>query len=157
VKTQAPAWLVALLRAGLGAVLVLAGALKVRDPAAFALEITNFQLLPALAPYLAVILPTTEILTGLALFVGTRPWRQAGAVAALGLFGLFTAAVVHAVTRGINVDCGCFGSSSGPVTPLTIARNVGLLLATGALLALDRSSPRPAPFSGPRTSGPGAR
>ena len=125
-----------LLRIGLGALLAWAGAVKLGDASQFAVEITNYRFLPALAPWLAVMLPGVEIATGLALLVGPRPWLRAASLVATLLLLAFTVAVTQVVLRGINIQCGCFGGDSGPVTWLTVLRDVGLLgaaVATGLL------------------------
>jgi putative oxidoreductase len=127
----------AVLRVGLAALLVVAGLLKLRDPAAFATEISNFQLLPALAPHLAVTLPAIEILTGLLLLGASSPWRRAAALTALALMVVFTGAVASAFTRGLDVSCGCFGSGGAPVSALTILRNLALVAAAGGLFLLE--------------------
>lgn len=129
---------VALLRIGLGALFVVAGVLKLRDPAAFATEIANYRLLPSLAPYLATTLPAVEVVVGAALIVAPLAWRRAAALATMGLLVMFTIAVVYVVRSGINVDCGCFGGSSGPVTAWTIARDLGLLGAAAVILFRDK-------------------
>jgi putative oxidoreductase len=133
----------------LGAIFITAGLSKIVDPKAFAQEIANFQLLPALAPYLAAALPATEIVAGGALLVGTPPWRRAGAAAIFALTALFTVAVSSAAARGLDISCGCFGAGGGPVTWLTVARNVGLLAIAGALVATGaeprRGAPTPVP------------
>jgi uncharacterized membrane protein YphA (DoxX/SURF4 family) len=129
------------LRCLLGGLFIVAGGLKLRDPGAFAQEIANFRLLPALAPYLAIVLPPVEIVSGVALLALPRAWRRGGAVALTGLLAVFTVAVVSAVARGVNIDCGCFGAGTGPVSGLTVARNLGLLVVAGALLWLDRDRP----------------
>ena len=49
------------LRLGLGGALRRHRRLKLADPAAFALEIHNYQLFPALAPLLAATLPAVEL------------------------------------------------------------------------------------------------
>jgi putative oxidoreductase len=121
------------LRLGLGGLFAAAGALKLGDANAFAIEIHNYQLLPALAPALAVTLPTIELALGAALIAGRWPWVRAGALCAVGVLGVFTVAVASVVVRGINITCGCFGAGSGPVTILTVLRDVALL-AAGALL-----------------------
>lgn len=122
------------LRAGLGALLVVAGALKLRDPGAFATEIANYQLLPALAPFLAAALPLTELLVGAALLLAPVAWRRPAALAAAVLCATFFLAVATAYARGINIECGCFGTGGGPITALTILRNVLLIGAAAALL-----------------------
>jgi putative oxidoreductase len=126
------------LRIVLGALLVVAGALKLGDPTAFANEITNYRFLPALAPWLAATLPVVEVVLGLALVAAPIGWRRAAALAALGLLAVFTVAVAQVVARGINVDCGCFGGNSGPVTLLTVARDLVLVAMAAAILWLER-------------------
>ncbi len=126
---EPPAWKLVVLVARLivGALFVVAGVLKLADTATFATEIAHYQLYPELAPWLAIMLPSTELVVGGALLVGPPAWRRAAALAALGLLVMFTVALVHVVRAGINVDCGCFGGKTGPVTAWTIARDLALL------------------------------
>jgi uncharacterized membrane protein YphA (DoxX/SURF4 family) len=130
------------LRAVVGGLLVIAGVLKLRAPVAFATEIANYQLFPAVAPYLAATLPVVELVVGLTLLVAPVAWRRASALAALALFAAFTVAVASAYFRRINIDCGCFGTGGGPITALTLARNVALISAAVALVALERPTAR---------------
>ncbi len=93
----------------LGVVFVYAGALKAWDPLRFAHDMQNFHIVPwSLGVRLAFYLPWLEILAGLALLSGIlRP----GALAILSaLMIVFIAATISARLRGINLDCGCFGS-----------------------------------------------
>jgi hypothetical protein len=55
------------------------------------------------------------------------------------LLAVFTVAVTQVVLRGINIECGCFGGSSGTVTWLTVVRDVALFGA--ALLSFYLSGP----------------
>jgi len=126
-------------RAVLGGLFVLAGVLKLQSGGQFAIEIANYQLFPSLAPYLAVALPPIEVLAGVALVI--PGWRRAGALCITGLLVMFTVAVTTVRLRGINVDCGCFGGDSGPITWWTVARDV-LLLALAALLSLRSDRPK---------------
>jgi putative oxidoreductase len=135
------------LRLGLGGLFAVTGALKIGDPAAFAVEIHNYQLFPALAPVLAAALPAVELAVAAALLAGPRPWLRAGALASAALMLVFTVAVGSAVARGINISCGCFGAGSGPVTPLTVLRDLALLAASAAVLLLADD---------PRTTAPGS-
>jgi hypothetical protein len=132
--TRALEWL---LRLALAALLLWAGVAKLGDPAGFAVAITNYHLLPSLAPYVAVTLPTIELVIGAALLVAPRAWRRAAALCATGLMAVFTVAVAQVVVRGINVSCGCFGGDSGPVTWLTVLRDVALCAAAVALIVLS--------------------
>lgn len=139
------AWL---LRLGLGGMLVAAGLLKLRDPSGFAVEISNYQLLPSLAAYPAVILPATELVLGLGLILGPAAWRRAATVGVAILFLLFTVAVTSAYVRGINISCGCFGGGGDAIGPLTLLRNLALLLGISALWVWD-APPRQAAPSAP--------
>lgn len=134
--------LVLLGRFGLGGLLVLAGALKVRAPGAFATEIANYQLLAAVAPYVAAALPMIELALGGALIAAPRAWRQAAAGGAALLLGGFTVAVGSAYFRRINIDCGCFGTGGGPITLFTLLRNLGLLGVACALVRAWAPAPR---------------
>jgi uncharacterized membrane protein YphA (DoxX/SURF4 family) len=127
-----------LLRLGLGGLLVVAGALKLRDPSGFAVEIGNYQLVPTLAPYLAAALPVTEILLGLGLAFFPLGWRRPAAVGVALLLLTFALAVASAYLRGINIACGCFGGGGDAIGPLTLMRNLALLVAIAALWRLDR-------------------
>jgi putative oxidoreductase len=124
-------------RLGLGLLFVVAGWNKLLDPAGLAQEIANYQLFPATAPYLAIALPTSEMVAGLALLLGPPPWRAAGASAIGLLLLVFTGAVVSALLRGLDIDCACFGTGSGSVTWLTFVRNLGLLAAAATALAVE--------------------
>ncbi len=126
-----------LLRLVMGGLLVVAGLLKLRDPSGFAVEISNYQLLPALAAYPAAILPATEVVLGLALVVAPAPWRRAATVGVAILFLIFTVAVTSAYVRGINIACGCFGGGGDAIGPLTLVRNLALLLGISALWVWD--------------------
>ena len=125
-----------ILRLGVGGVLVVAGALKLRAPAAFATEIANYQLFPGVAPYVAATLPVAEIVLGLCVVAAPSTWRRAAALGALALFGGFTVAVATAYFRHTNIDCGCFGTGGGPIDALTLARNAVLMAAAAALVFL---------------------
>jgi hypothetical protein len=124
---RAMSWIGFAARLVVGGLFVVAGALKLGDPTLFATEIANYHFMPELAPWLAVTLPPTEIVVGAALLAAPAPWRRAASLAAMGLLVMFIVAIVHVVRAGINVDCGCFGGNTGPVTAWTAARDVALL------------------------------
>ncbi len=134
------------LRAGLAALFLYAGIAKLADVRTFALDVANYRLLPAalVAPFAAAI-PGVEIACGIGL-LRARSARAAGILAA-ALLAAFTLAAGQALARDINIDCGCFGSVRAPVTILTITRDVGLLAAALAAVALaphaDEEAPRP--------------
>jgi putative oxidoreductase len=135
------------LRLALGGLFLYAGVVKLGTPAEFATEIANYHLGSALAPLMAVTMPTVEIVLGVALIAGTRPWVRAAALGSAGLLAVFTVAVSTVVARGINVDCGCFGGKSGPVTMLTVLRDLGLFAMAFAIFRLATRPAPPAPAS----------
>jgi len=127
----------------LAATFLFAGVSKLRDPVAFADEIGNYELLPQLAPYVAIVLPMLEVVAGLTLLLAPRLWQRAAALVCASLMAAFTFAAVSALVRGLNIDCGCFGNGSGPITWLTLARNGALLAMCGWLIWEPRVSDAP--------------
>ena len=98
-----------------GAVFVYAGALKVRDPLQFALDVSNYHLLPwSVGIGLAFYLPWLEILSGLAL-IFHRVFTGALTITA-ALMVAFIGATIWAKAQGINVACGCFGATGKDLT-----------------------------------------
>lgn len=115
------------LRVVLGALFIYSGAMKLLDPAAFQVEIANFELIPlGLSGLVALYLPWLELLCGVALVVKRH---AGGSLLILGvLMVMFIAFVGSAWARGLDVTCGCFGASdSAPNYPLWIGRNLLIL------------------------------
>ena len=118
-----------------GGVFLVAGGLKLADPAEFGVDIHNYRLLPyRTAVLLAVYLPWLEILCGT--FLILRRLQSAVLLLLLLLLLLFTAALVSAWVRGIDIACGCFGSGSHIAYPWSVLRNLALL---GGIVLLGRA------------------
>jgi uncharacterized membrane protein YphA (DoxX/SURF4 family) len=136
-------WLATLARLLLGGVFVVAGALKLPDPAAAVRAVRAYKLLPeALVSPVAFGMPVLEIAVGLALLVGV--FVRTAAIATAVLLIVYIAAVGSAWARGLQIDCGCFGNggqvAAGQTAyPLEIARDVGLLVVALALAWWPRS------------------
>lgn len=95
-------------RVVLGALLIVAGAMKVSDPSSLAAGIAGFRLLPAaIVGPLALALPYLEMLIGAYLVLGL--FTRVAAVFAAGAFFIYAGAIASAVIRGIPANCGCFG------------------------------------------------
>jgi uncharacterized membrane protein YphA (DoxX/SURF4 family) len=130
-------WAATAARLLLGAVLVVAGLLKLPDPAAAVRAVRAYQLLPeALLGPVAFGLPVVEIAVGLALLAGV--FVRTAALAAAVLMAVFIAAVGSAWARGLQIDCGCFGgggqvAAGRTAYPGEVARDVGLLVVALAL------------------------
>jgi uncharacterized membrane protein YphA (DoxX/SURF4 family) len=125
----------------LAAVFLLAAYGKLRDPYAFAMSIYAYRLVPPwAATTLAVLMPALEVLASLAL-VSRVLWRG-GALILGTMLLVFVAALFQAILRGIDIECGCFGKGSSPVSFWLIARNYGLLLLALFPLVAERARAR---------------
>jgi uncharacterized membrane protein YphA (DoxX/SURF4 family) len=97
-----------LARIALAAVFLYAGFSKLPDPAAFAVSVENYRLLPcAFSGWVALYLPWLETGCALGLFL---PRLRLGATALLAvLCAGFCGFIVSALLRGLDISCGCFG------------------------------------------------
>ncbi len=93
-----------------GGLFLWAGTVKVVHPGLFYGDILSYQLVPdSLAVVAAWYLPWFECVCGAALFCGkTRPAARLGLLVLVAVFAL---ALVSAWVRGLDISCGCFGSS----------------------------------------------
>jgi uncharacterized membrane protein YphA (DoxX/SURF4 family) len=111
----------------LGGLFIYAGILKMRDVQQFADSIAAYRMLPVQSiNVMALALPPFEIILGLLLLIG---WKTR--MAALGvtlLLGIFTLALFQALLRGLNIDCGCFGSEAPAPLKLWLSLGRDLLL-----------------------------
>ncbi len=136
---------VLIIRVLLGALLLVAGALKVGHPAELAENIAGFRLLPAhVAGPLALALPYIELMLGAYLILGLFT-RAVAAIAAVQFF-CYAGAVASALVRHIAANCGCFGPNDAAVADwphvaldLTLAfASLFVAWAAPGALAVDR-------------------
>jgi len=117
-----------------GAVLLIGAVDKLREPELWRDAVENYRLLPGAAvPAFARTLPLLEIGAGVLLLpLATRP---AGALLALALLAMFTAAIAINLARGRDrIDCGCGGDGT-PLGTAVVLRNVALMLLAVAAAA----------------------
>ena len=124
-------WLTLLARLILGAVLLVAGALKVPNLPKSAMAVRAYEMLPIpIANFLGYTLPWIEIGLGLLLIVGVTV-KISAALGALTMLA-FIIAIAQAWARGLSIDCGCFGGG-GTIDPedtkylSEIIRDIGLM------------------------------
>lgn len=112
----------------LGFVFIFAAISKVTEPEGFARAITNYKLLPLLLiNILAIVLPWVELCAGILLVFGVSV--KENSLILSGLLFIFIIAIVISLARGLNIDCGCFGTVAGTkIGILKILENIGLLI-----------------------------
>jgi uncharacterized membrane protein YphA (DoxX/SURF4 family) len=136
-------WIGLLARLLVGGVWIVAGALKLPDPAASVRAVRAYDLLPeAVVPTVGHLLPVLEMVVGVCLVLGVLT-RYVAVLAAL-LFAAFIIGISSAWARGLSIDCGCFGGGGADANaaakyPWEIARDTGLLLLSVLLIWRPRT------------------
>lgn len=124
-------WVGVVARLVVGGVWLYAGALKLPHPDTSVSAVRAYQLLPTgLAETVGHVLPMLEIVVGGCLVLGLL-LRFTGVVSAL-LLVAFIIGIVSVWSRGIEINCGCFGDGGADANatskyPWEIARDTGLL------------------------------
>lgn len=138
-------WVSRLLYGLVGAFFGIAALVKIADPEAFFSSLLTYQVFPReLALGLALYAPLLELIVAVCLIVGF--WRAGASLLTAFMLLLFIALVVQGLARGLELDCGCFGSNQLQ-TPgdyaLKIGQNVLLLVSLFAARFLE---PQRRPF-----------
>ena len=126
-----------------GGVWLVAGALKLPDPAGSVRAVRAYQLLPeVVVGPVGYALPVVEVLVGLCLVAGLLV--RVNAMLSAVLFVAFIVGIASAWTRGLQIDCGCFGGGGFDADarakyPLELARDFGLLFASVWLVLRPRT------------------
>lgn len=137
-------WFGLLARLITGGVWLVAGALKFADPAGAVRAVRAYELLPeSVVPLVGHALPAVEMVIGLALILGIFT-RWAAVLSGL-LFLAFIIGIASAWSRGLQIDCGCFGGGGFDAKatdkyPWEIARDVALLALSLYLVVRPRSA-----------------
>jgi putative oxidoreductase len=131
-----------ILRLGIGALFVYAGLLKAMDPSQFLQDIESYGLIaysPAAA--VALYLPYLEILAGSSVIL--KRAYSGGLLVLLCLTFVFTLALSAAWLRGLDISCGCFGTSGGTADyPWLFTRDCLILGSLGVLKSQENIVPR---------------
>jgi uncharacterized membrane protein YphA (DoxX/SURF4 family) len=141
VRGTGPAGLLVLaLRVVLGAMFVYAGVVKIADPAGFAQAIANYRILPAgLVHLAAVVLPWVELLAGASMVLGL--FLPGGSLVVAGLMLVFACALGFDLWRGLDISCGCFGSTGDAITWWYVPRDLLLSGMAGLVWYFSSNSP----------------
>lgn len=127
-------WVSLLVRLGLAAVFLIAGALKVTDLDAGGRAVVAYELMPPdVAMTVGAVQPFIEMALGLLLLLGLATRLAAWISAALLV--AFISGIVSAWARGLNIDCGCF-SKGGHLPPGQTPNYLPEILRDVAFLAM---------------------
>jgi len=130
----------------LALVFAVAGLAKLADRRGTREAVAAFGSPAEIAGGLAIALPVAELAVAALLL----PARTAlyGAIGAVALLVLFTAALATALARGESPDCHCFGQlHSTPASRRTLARNGALLAVALVVLGASAADPPPSAFA----------
>ncbi len=126
-------YLLILFRIIVGFVFIYAGILKISDPAGFSDAINNYDLLPlSFVNFFAITLPWIEVVAGLFLLFGISVKENSFIISVMLVVFIF--AIVISLGRGLNIECGCFGTSSGSKVGIIKLLENSLLLTFSFLL-----------------------
>ena len=130
-------YLLLTIRLFFGFVFIYASVTKISDPEGFAQTIYNYKLLPLfLVNILAIILPWIELTTGILLLFGVSVKENSAILN--GLLIIFIIAIIISLFRGLDINCGCFGTVDGAKVGLQkILENIGLLILGFVLIKFD--------------------
>jgi hypothetical protein len=105
--------------------LAVSGFRHLDNPYLFLSHIYSYDLVgEATGVFVAAILPPLQLTLAIALFFDASGRRAAFLMTAL-LFAVFLSAQILALSRGLEISCGCFGTSDKPIGPPSIALAAG--------------------------------
>jgi hypothetical protein len=134
-----------LARLTLAGIFLLAAVPKILDPVSFAIDISNYQILPqVLVNVTAIVLPWIEAFAALALLSG---FALDGAILLVTLqLVAFIAMLGQAWWRDLDIECGCFGHGDGRKVAKALMEDwVFLIIATSVMYFRLRAAGCPAP------------
>jgi uncharacterized membrane protein YphA (DoxX/SURF4 family) len=124
-----------LARLAMAGIFIYASIDKIAQPAAFAKDVYNYQILPdSLINLTALVLPWLELVLGLCLLAGI--WLPGAVLAVNGLLVVFLATLLFNMARGLDINCGCFTTGADAAAMSTtyyLIRDIAFL-AIGAFL-----------------------
>lgn len=121
------------LRLAIGGVFAYAAFDKVLNPAAFAMAVRAYKIIPfSLSNLFAIAVSWSELIAAAMLILGILSRKAAGAIFLLLI--VFIAAITMVMVRGMVIDCGCFGEGGAHTSWILLVRNT--LMLFGAFLII---------------------
>lgn len=123
--------LVRLCQIVIGVIFAWAALAKIGDAQAFATQLHNFRIVPvAFENVVAVTLPWIELVAAMALVLNIR--ARSGALLVCVMLAAFTMAIIVALLRGLDIECGCFGTADASrVGFVKVLENAAMLAVAG--------------------------
>ena len=123
---------VLVVRLGLGFMFIVSSVPKIRQPYMFLGSVYGYELVGAkMGVLVAMVLPWVELFAGVCLVGGV--FVGGALLAGLGMGVLFTFVLGSALWRQLDISCGCFSSSAGKISYLTLIRALVItVLSAGA-------------------------
>jgi len=130
--------LILIFRLVVGFIFLSFGASKINIADKFASEIGNYALMPEFSlNIIALILPWLELMVGIFLILGIR--LRATAIISSILLIIFIIAVLSAMIRGLDINCGCSSTHPQKVGIPKILENFGLLILSILIIIFPNS------------------
>jgi uncharacterized membrane protein YphA (DoxX/SURF4 family) len=122
----------------LGGVFLVAGAEKLGAMKTFGKSIAAYQILPEqLANIAALLFVWGEITVGILLIAGA--FVRGSSLVTSGMLVIFLIAILAAMARGLDIDCGCFPGHPEPVGWKKVLEDIGLLAVAVYLIYFPKS------------------
>ncbi len=116
----------------LGLLFIYSGIIKIDDTGYFVKSLDNYKLVPPeFVNIFALLIPAVELIVGAFLLLGIFV-KETALVADIMMI-VFIVVIITAIARGLDIECGCFGTSDGTrVGLIKIIENFFIL--TGCVL-----------------------
>lgn len=109
-------------------VLVSSGLIHASQPYLFVHTVASYRLLPEWSiGIFGLLIPYIQISLGI--FLGLGIAARAANLMAAAMFAAFSIAQLFVLSRGIQIDCGCFGFAPSPISIQTVLLSTTLLSA----------------------------
>jgi putative oxidoreductase len=123
----------------IGGIFLYAGLEKILDPFDFSVALYNYRLFPDFwLGGMAATIPWVEAMAGLFLIIGFDTKGAAALTSFLLL--IFIGLIVISAIRGLDIDCGCFGSLERKVGVQAILEDTFLLVISMSVLLLEKNA-----------------
>jgi len=130
IKIISNKYLLLISRILLAGTFIVAGTLKISDPDLFANAIENYRIFPTiLINIIAITLPWIELICGIMLLFGITVKENCFLINSMLV--IFLILIITAVIWGLDIDCGCFGTSDASIVGIQKVIENFILLMLG--------------------------